>query len=142
MNNKTRSFPSPDFSGFGFFSYFFLLSTLLLLNLRLLLSGPLYEEFPPVLRSLPERSSVPLLFSITYDPALLNIYITQPFLFFPFYQVRFCDLCQTYVQEYENHKRIVSYQFLNVCHRYQVIDRQSFSITINYLFPTNPSKGN
>jgi len=32
------------------------------------------------------------------DPALLNIYITQLF-FFAFYQVRFCDLDQAFVQE-------------------------------------------
>ncbi len=81
-NNKTRSFPSPDFSGFGFISYFFLLSTLLLLNLRLLLSGPLYEELPPFLRSLTDRSSVPLLFSIIYDSlaSFLNL-ITRDLVF-------------------------------------------------------------
>ena len=63
-NSKTCSFPSPDFSGFGF--YFFLLSVPLLLNLRLLLSGPLYEEVLPFLRSLPERLSFPLLSSLIY----------------------------------------------------------------------------
>ncbi len=52
--------------GFGVWSYFFLLSVSLLLYLRLLLSGPLYEEVPPFLRSLIERLSLLLLFSLIY----------------------------------------------------------------------------
>ena len=78
---KTRGFPSSDFSGFGFYSYFFLLSISLLLNLKLLLSGPLYEEVPPFLLSLPERLSVLLLFSLIYgvflDPILSEQFTMQ-----------------------------------------------------------------
>ncbi len=45
---------------------FFLLSVSLLLYLRLLFSGPLYEEVPPFLRSLQERLSLLLLSSLIY----------------------------------------------------------------------------
>ncbi len=46
---------------------FFLRSMSLRLYFRLLLSGPLYEEVPPILRPFLDRLILPLLFSVTFD---------------------------------------------------------------------------
>jgi len=55
----------------------------------------------------------------------LNVFVILTFLLQVFYQVRFCDLFQTYVRECGGCMRIDVDLHQNACLRYQVIDKRS-----------------